>query len=141
MSVLRNLPRHGRLTHIKHIPGGKRFWKVGAIYKLKLNNFLMLVSKDNIIQATRAEHRRFNIRHIRRLPPNVKPIVLPKETIVMLLKNPTYMVNITERSDGVRSEGIYEIKVLCNDQVGWISLSMSRSPREYFSRIRQKTIT
>lgn len=48
ISIQKPTAKHGELSHVDRIPGGKRFWKVGRAYQLKANVYLF---KDKIGHA------------------------------------------------------------------------------------------
>lgn len=135
-----NSPKHrrrGRLHHIDHIPGGKRFWKVGAIYKTIKTIFLMS-NKKEMVEVERKIHRRNNVRWI----VNSSGIIvepLLENTVFILLRPPNYH-DVEHMSSPWSGYGVkyhtkvypeYQIKILAGEHIGWIWLPAKNSPREY----------
>lgn len=130
----KKLPRRGRLDHVDHIPGGKRFWKVGRLYQL--TEVVMLYSqKTDLVEVKRKTHRRNNWRWQNN---NIfNPFIsvhepqsrIEKGSIFMLLAKPDYKT-INGGSGDVLT-GKYQLKVLCNEKIGWIHVSTRLSPRQY----------
>lgn len=136
----RKLPQRGRLAHVDHIPGGKRFWKVGRLYQL--TEFVMLYSqKTDLVEVKKKTHRRNNIRWLNNnvfnpfIPGQEPRHRIEKGSIFMLLAKPDYKTVIGSIS-GDTLAGSYQLNILCNEKSGWIHLSHRLSPRCYCSPLK-----
>lgn len=127
--------KRGQLSYITHIPGGKRFWKVGRLYKAKAD-FYLYPEYFELTKSSRSIHRRHNIRWISPWAPSPKSKHVSKNTIILLLSNPKYLTNKFLPSEKIDKGNFYQIQVLCNENIGWIHLSFNKSPRCFFSTIK-----
>ena len=90
-----------KIGYVKHIPGGKRFWKVGNLYQLK-KGIQFSFNSFGIDKVSMREHRIFNNYWREKNKNNpflslVKDwINLQKGSIVMLLNKPDYKTIISE---------------------------------------------
>ena len=135
-------PQRGRLSHVKHIPGGKRFWKVGGIYRLNVA-VAIASAKIELVEANRKRHRRTNDRwrgvanDLIDYPNNrVSFTRLDKGYIFILLGKPDYKTIIGTNNPPHDICEAYQIKVLCNEKIGWIQLDKNISPRYYCSPVK-----
>lgn len=136
----KKFPQRGRVTHVDHIPGGKRFWKVGRLYQL--TEFVMLYSqKTDLVEVKQKTHRRNNIRWFNNnvfnpfIPGQEPRHRIEKGSIFMLLAKPDYKTVIGSIS-GDTLAGSYQLNILCNEKSGWIHLSHRLSPRCYCSPLK-----
>lgn len=136
--AIKKIPHRGVLSHVDHIPGGKRFWKVGRIYQLNASVGLWS-APTHMVELTKKDHSRRNMRwnvneqfsyasHIRDFG------TLNKSDIFILLAKPDYKT-VRGRGGGTL-DGNYQIKVLCNEKIGWIKVRNDLSPRYYCSPVK-----
>lgn len=122
----------GDLTHVDHIPGGKRFWKVGQLYRVVRNgSWVLFDRKYELVEAAKWLHRKTN----QRLDdaPASHTGLLEKHSLFILLRPPSY-VSIVNGFHPMNEA--YQINVLNNEKVGWLTLYANRSPREYCVPVR-----
>lgn len=127
--------KRGQLSYITHIPGGKRFWKVGRLYKAKAA-FNLYPEYFELAKSSRSIHRRYNIRWLQPDPFTTKSKQISKNTIILLLSKPKYLTNKFLPLEKIDIGNYYQIQVLCNENIGWIHLSFNKSPRCFFSTIK-----
>ncbi len=135
------LPQRGRLAHVDHIPGGKRFWKVGRLYQL--TEFVMLYSqKTDLVEVKQKTHRRNNRRWQNNnlfnpfIPGHEHMHRIEKGSIFMLLAKPDYKTVIDAALTSDTLVESYQLNILCNEKSGWIHLSHRLSPRCYCSPLK-----
>lgn len=130
------IPKRGRLGHVDHIPGGKRFWKVGRVYQTQ--EFVSVCKvKIELIEADRKLHRRTNVRWsssetVARTKDVFAIHRLEKDSIFILLANPDYKTiqsNVLFGFDNLF--GNYQLKILCNEKILWLCMPINISPRHY----------
>ena len=136
----KKFPKRGRLAHVDHIPGGKRFWKVGHLYQL--TEFVMLYSqKTDLVEVKQKTHRRNNSRWLNNnvynpfIPGQEPRHRIEKGSIFMLLAKPDYKT-VIGNTNGDTLAGSYQLNILCNEKSGWIHLSHRLSPRYYCSPLK-----
>ena len=138
--IAEKLPQRGRLSHIDHIPGGKRFWKMGGIYQVNVA-VAIASAKIELIETNRKRRRRTNVRwrgnDIIDYPnKQIFFTRIDKGSIFILLGKPDYKTIIGTNNPPHDLCEAYQIKVLCNEKIGWIQLNKNLSPRHYCSPVK-----
>ena len=124
--------KRGDISHVDHIPGGKRFWKVGRAYQLRASVYIFK-DKIGIMPVLKKYHRKTNQRWIEAY--TVHDHLAEKGSLFILLRPPCYKT-VLKAKDGSALESCYQIKVLCGEKIGWIKLGSSCSPRQYCSPVK-----
>lgn len=131
--AIKKIPHRGVLSHVDHIPGGKRFWKVGRIYQLNCTVGYQ-TNPTHMVELRKKDHRYRNMRWEVNEHFNYGDFILNKSDIFILLAKPNYK---TVRGVGGGSlDGNYQIKVLCNENIGWIKIRNDLSPRYYCTPVK-----
>ena len=138
--IAEKLPQRGRLSHVDHIPGGKRFWKMGGIYQVNVA-VAIASAKIELIETNRKRHRRTNVRWrgndlIDYPNKQIFFTRIDKGSIFILLGKPDYKTIIGTNNPPHDLCEAYQIKVLCNEKIGWIQLNKNLSPRHYCSPVK-----
>jgi len=138
--IAEKLPQRGRLSHVGHIPGGKRFWKVGGIYQVNVA-VAIASAKIELIETNRKRRRRTNVRWrgndlIDYPNKQIFFTRIDKGSIFILLGKPDYKTIIGTNNPPHDLCEAYQIKVLCNEKIGWIQLNKNLSPRHYCSPVK-----
>ena len=119
--------KRGDISHVDHIPGGKRFWKVGRAYQLRASVYIFK-DKIGIVPVLKKYHRKKNQRWFEAYHDHDH--LTEKGSIFILLRPPSY-ITVLNSNDRSSMQGCYQIKVLCGEKIGWIKIGSSYSPRQY----------
>jgi len=125
--------KYGDISHVDHIPGGKRFWKVGSVYQLRAN-ICMFKNKLGIMPALKKYHRKTNQLWIEGFG-DVNDQLSEKGSLFILLRPPSYNTIINSNNKSLL-QNCYQIKVLCKEKIGWFKLFSNISPRSYCSPVK-----
>lgn len=140
-----------KISYIKHIPGGKRFWKIGRLYQLK-KKLVVSVNHFNLVEVCSREHRKSNVRWKENPPyapwyhPNENWFDLEKDSIIMLINKPNYKSIIDNtKIDNTKNHiyylhktpliDSYQIHVQSEKKIGWILLNKNISPKIFFKPV------
>jgi len=138
---------HKKIEYLEHIPGGKRFWRVGNLYELK-KGIQLSFHNFGIEKVSAREHKIYNNNWRERNKNNpflslAKDwISLQKGSIVMLIEKPDYKTVLAEEQNSMYFlfntplVNSYQIKVFYQNKIGWILLNKDISPRVFFDPIK-----
>jgi len=127
ISIQKPPPKRGDLSHVDRIPGGKRFWKVGAAYQMRAN-ILLFTNEIGISSVPKKYHRRTNQRWMEKYV--VAEHMVEKGSVFILLRPPSYKTILNTRESSAL-QGCYQIKVLCGEKIGWLKCDSGVSPRQF----------
>lgn len=135
------------LGYVKHIPGGKRFWKIGNLYQL-IKKTQLSFQDYGLAEVSPREHNLFNNRWRDKqantpfVNLNKNYIVLEPGSVVMLIGKPNYKTII--KTNNFSYYGVfhtplidsYQIKVFYENKIGWILVNKNISPKTLFKPVK-----